>query len=307
VEIEVRKDMQHDAASFAGSPGLGSNRSDSGLLPDRRIYPRKKKTDWIWYGLLAVAVVLFVELVIENPRWQWDVVAHYLFNKRVISGLENTILLTVLASALGLCFGVVVAACRMSDNAILRTAAYVYVWVIRATPTLVMLLFLFFLSALVPRLYLPLPLIHANLFDIQTNTVISRFSAAVLGLALYLGGYSAEIFRGGVSAVEKGQREACKAIGMSDFQMMWHVIMPQAVRIILPPLANELITMFKNTSLVTVIGYVELLTSVQLIYSTNFETIPLLTVACIWYLFLTSIAMLGQTVLERHFGKGVRP
>ena len=299
--------MQHDAASFAGPRHLGSNQSDFAPMLDQRIHPRRKKSDWIWYGLLAVAIVLFVQLVVENPRWQWDVVAHYLFNKRVISGLENTVLLTVLASALGLCFGVVVAACRMSDNAILRTGGYLYVWVIRATPTLVMLLFLFFLSALVPRLYLPLPFVHENLFDIQTNTVISRFSAAVLGLALYLGGYSAEIFRGGVGAVEKGQREACKAIGMSDFQMMRHVIMPQAIRIILPPLANELITMFKNTSLVTVIGYVELLTSVQLIYSTNFETIPLLTVACIWYLFLTSIAMLGQTLLERHFGKGVRP
>ena len=213
MKFEVRKDMQHDAASFAGPRRLGSNKSNSAPMLDRRIHPRRKKSDWIWYGLLAVAIVLFVQLVVENPRWQWDVVAHYLFNKRVISGLENTVLLTVLASALGLCFGVVVAACRMSDNAILRTGGYIYVWVIRATPTLVMLLFLFFLSALVPRLYLPLPFVHANLFDVQTNTVISRFSAAVLGLALYLGGYSAEIFRGGISAVEKGQREACKAIG----------------------------------------------------------------------------------------------
>jgi polar amino acid transport system permease protein len=123
---------------------------------------------------------------------------------------------------------------------------------------------------------------------------------------MYLGGYSAEIFRGGVSAVDRGQREACKAIGMSDFRMMWHVVMPQAVRIIIPPLANELITMFKNTSLVTVIGYVELLTTVQLIYATNFETIPLLTVACIWYLALTSLAMAAQSLLERHFRKGVQ-
>ena len=271
---------------------------------DLRIHARPKKSDWLWYGLFVIAIVLFYELVIDNSRWQWDVVAHYLFNKRVLAGLANTLILTALASVLGLFIGVVVATCRMADNPVLRGAAYVYIWIIRATPTLAMLLFLFFLSALVPRLYLPVPFLHVTLFDIDTNNVISRFSAAIIGLAMYLGGHSAEIFRGGLTAVDKGQREACKAMGMSDLRMMWHVVVPQAVRIIIPPLANELITMFKNTSLASVIGYVELLTTVQLIYSTNFETIPLLTVACLWYLFMTSLAMYGQSLLERRFGKG---
>jgi polar amino acid transport system permease protein len=272
---------------------------------DLRIHARPKQSDWLWYGLFGIALVLFYEWVIDNPRWQWDVVAHYFFNRRVLAGLANTLILTALASVLGLALGVVVAACRMADNPVLRGAAYVYIWIIRATPALAMLLFLFFLSALIPRLYLPLPFLHANLFDIDTNHLISRFSAATLGLALYLGGHSAEIFRGGLGSVDKGQREACKAMGMSDLRMMWHVVMPQAVRVIIPPLANELITMFKNTSLASVIGYVELLTTVQLIYSSNFETIPLLTVACLWYLFLTSLAMCGQSLLERRFGKGV--
>ncbi|OTP70624.1 ABC-type amino acid transport system, permease component [Caballeronia sordidicola] len=272
---------------------------------DLRIHARPKKSDWLWYGLFAIAMVLFYQLVIDNPRWQWDVVAHYLFNKRVLGGLANTLVLTALASVLGLILGAVIAACRMADNLVLRAAGYFYIWIIRATPTLAMLLFLFFLSALVPRLYLPIPFLHATLFDIDTNTVISRFSAAIIGLAMYLGGHSAEIFRGGLASVDKGQREACKAMGMSDFRMMFHVVVPQAVRIIIPPLANELITMFKNTSLASVIGYVELLTTVQLIYSTNFETIPLLTVACLWYLVLTSLAMCGQSLLERRFGKGV--
>jgi len=274
--------------------------------PVIRIYRRPKKTNWVWYGLFCVAIVLFYELVIANPRWQWDLVAHYLFNKRVLAGLGNTLILTLLSSLLGLVLGTMVAACRMSDNFVLRGAAFIYIWIIRATPALAMLLFLFFLSALVPRLYLPLPFFHTTLFDFDTNNVISRFSAAVIGLALYLGGHSAEIFRSGLSSVEKGQREACKALGMSDARMMWHVIVPQAVRVSIPPLANELITMFKSTSLATVIGYVELLTTVQLIYSTNFQTIPLLTVACLWYLFLTSLAMCGQIALERYFGKGVQ-
>ena len=274
---------------------------------DLRIHARPKRSDWLCYGLFVIAMGLFYVFVVDNPRWQWSLVASYLFNKRVLAGLANTLILTALASALGLFLGAVVAACRMADNPVLRGAAYVYIWIIRATPTLAMLLFLFFLSALVPRLYLPVPFLHVNLFDIDTTTVISRFSAAVIGLAVYLGGHSAEIFRSGLASVDKGQREACKAMGMSDLRMMWHVVVPQAVRVIIPPLANDLITMFKNTSLASVIGYVELLTSVQLIYSTNFETIPLLTVACLWYLFLTSLAMYGQSVLERRFGKGVQP
>ncbi len=306
VNLEAQKDLQ-DSPTFFPEP-LARSVSGPEAVPAAplRIHARPKKSDWLWYAMLALFVVLFVELVIENPRWQWDLVAHYLFNKRVLTGLGNTLILTVLSSALGLCFGVVVAACRMADNPILQGAGYLYIWIIRATPPLAMLLFLFFLSALVPRLYLPLPLLHTTLFDLDTNRIISRFSAAVIGLALYLGGYSAEIFRGGVNAVDPGQREACKAIGMSDLRMMWHIVVPQAIRIIIPPLANELITMFKNTSLVTVIGYVELLTTVQLIYANNFETIPLLTVACIWYLLLTSLAMGAQSLLERHFRKGVR-
>lgn len=270
-----------------------------------RIFPRPKRSDWIWYALLLVLVALFYVWVIDNPRWKWDVVAEYFFAPRVMAGLKNTLILTVLASALGLCIGVLVAACRMASNPVLRGLGYGYIWVIRAIPTLAMLLFLFFLSALIPRIYLPIPYVDVTLFDIDTNQFISRFSAAVIGLALYVGGHSAEIFRGGLASVEKGQREACKAMGMSDLRMMWHVVAPQAIRIIIPPLANELITMFKNTSLVSVIGYVELLTTVQLIYSNNFETIPLLTVACIWYLILTSIAMCGQGLLERRFRRGV--
>lgn len=275
--------------------------------PDLRIYPRPKKSDWLWYGLFGIALILFYQWFIDNPRWQWDVVAHYLFNARVLAGLGNTLILTALASALGLVLGAIVAACRMSANPVLRGAAFAYIWIIRATPTLAMLLFLFFISALVPRLYLPIPFLNLNLFDIDTSNVISRLSAATIGLAIYLGGHSAEIFRSGLGAVDKGQREACKAMGMSDIRMMWHVVIPQAVRVIIPPLANELITMFKNTSLASVIGYVELLTTVQLIYSTTFETIPLLTVACLWYLFLTSLAMCGQLLLEKRFGKGVHP
>ncbi|WP_203218503.1 ABC transporter permease subunit [Pseudomonas typographi] len=294
-----------NGAQYSQTRGANTEKKTGPGINPMHIHPRPKRSDWAWYVLLLVIFVLFYEWVIDNPRWKWDIVAHYFFAPRVLAGLKSTLILTVLASALGLCIGVVIAACRMASNPVLRGLAYVYIWIIRAIPTLAMLLFLFFLSALIPRIYLPLPFGDANVFDIDTNQIISRFSAAVVGLALYVGGHSAEIFRSGLASVEKGQREACKAMGMSDLRMMWHVIVPQAIRIIIPPLANELITMFKNTSLVSVIGYVELLTTVQLIYSNNFKTIPLLTVACLWYLMLTSVAMCGQSLLERRFRRGV--
>lgn len=271
---------------------------------DLTIFNRKNPFDYVWYLLLVIITALFYEGVVDNSRWQWKTVAEYMFSARVIEGLCNTLILALCASVLGLVLGVIIAACRMSTNRALRGIAYVYIWFIRAIPTLAMLLFLFFISALIPKLHLWVPFTDVELFSISTNHLISRFSAAMIGLAIYLGGHSAEIFRSGITAVEKGQREACKAMGMSDFYMMWHVVVPQAIRVIIPPLANELITMFKNTSLASVIGYIELLTTVQLIYSNNFETIPLLTVACIWYLIVTSVAMIGQAFLEYRFKRG---
>jgi polar amino acid transport system permease protein len=268
------------------------------------IHERRRWSDILSHGCLFLALVLLYFFIVENPRWEWSTVFHYLFNRRVLAGLQNTITLTISSSAVGLILGCFVATLRMSHNRSLRAFGLFYIWVVRATPPLVMLLLLFFMSALVPRFYIPIPFLNMAVIDVDTNTILSRYSAAVLGLAFYLGGYSAEIFRGGLASIDPGQREAAKAIGMSDMGALVHIVIPQAVRVIIPPLSNELITMFKNTSLVSVIGYVELLTTVQLIYSSNFETIPMLSVACIWYFALTSIAMFFQGVLEKKFGKG---
>ena len=130
MDIEARKDMQDPAAFFTETPPGRRHKSEAYRSGEQqpagaRIHARPKKSDWFWYAMLFVVVVLFVELVVDNQRWQWDIVAHYLFNKRVLKGLGNTLILTVLSSALGLCFGVVIAACRMADNAVLRAAGYV--------------------------------------------------------------------------------------------------------------------------------------------------------------------------------------
>ncbi|MCW4459870.1 amino acid ABC transporter permease [Microbacterium sp. MPKO10] len=258
---------------------------------------------WVTYVLGAYLILVLVQFFVFNENWKWETIFSYLFSKVIIEGLLNTISLTVLTTVFGLVIGVFTAWCRLSPYIVLRTAAVLYIWVMRAMPPLVMLLVVFFFGALVPTLNLGIPFVF-SIAEVPTNQVISRFSAAVIGLAIYLGAYSAEIFRGGVLSLPSGQFEACRSLGITPVRAYQKILGPQLIRVITPSLANEVITIFKNTSLVSVIGYAELLTTVQTIYARNFETIPLLMVAVIWYLVLTSIAMFGQSRLEKRFGRG---
>ncbi|MHC8609810.1 amino acid ABC transporter permease (plasmid) [Paenarthrobacter ureafaciens] len=244
-----------------------------------------------------------IEFFAFNGNWKWDVVFSYLFSQIIMNGLLNTIYLTVLTTFFGLILGVITAWARMSPLVVLRTIAILYIWLMRAMPPLVMLLFVFFFGALAPTLGIGIPF-GPTFASVPANEVISRFSAAIIGLSIYLGAYSAEIFRGGILALPSGQFEACKSLGLPPFKAYQKILGPQLIRVIIPSLANDVITIFKSTSLVSVIGYTELLTTVQTIYARNFETIPLLVVAVIWYLVLTSIAMFGQARLEKRFGRG---
>lgn len=267
------------------------------------IRPRVGFGYWVSIALAVYLVLLLIHFFVFNDNWRWDVILSYLFSQVVMNGLLNTVYLTILTTALGLVLGVITAWCRMSNLVVLRTLAVLYIWVMRAMPPLVMLLVVFFFGALVPTLGIGIPFLPP-IAEVQTNDVITRFSAAIIGLAIYLGAYTAEVFRGGVLALHSGQFEACKSLGIPPFRAYQKILGPQLIRVITPSLANEVITIFKSTSLVSVIGYTELLTTVQIIYSRNFETIPLLMVAVIWYLVLTSIAMFGQSRLEKRFGRG---
>ncbi|MGV9803779.1 amino acid ABC transporter permease, partial [Mycobacterium sp. NPDC003449] len=258
---------------------------------------------WISIVVAAYLALALIHFFVFNENWRWDIVGSYLFSEVILTGVANTILLTVLTTALGLAIGIVTAYCRMSSLIVLRITALLYIWLMRAMPPLVMLLVVFFFGALVPTFSVGIPF-GPSIGNLAANDVISRFSAAVIGLAIYLGAYSAEIFRGGVLSLPPGQFEACKSLGLSQFQAWRKILGPQLIRVITPSMANETITIFKSTSLVSVIGYTELLTTVQTIYARNFETIPLLTVAVIWYLALTSAAMFGQSRLEKRFGRG---
>lgn len=268
--------------------------------------PRKRRFEPARWAILLASIYLLaiiLNLLIFNKAWNWHLVATYLFSPRILIGVGNTIWLTLLALFFGLLLGLIGCMARLSRFAVLRGAMFCYVWFTRATPPLVVLLLIYFLGVLKPTLGVGLPFVDP-VVKWPTNDLITPFTAAVVGLSFYLGGKTAEIFRSGYLAVGAGQHEAVKALGLSPWTALTRVVGPQALRALTPPLANEVVTAFKNTSLVSVVGYAELLTTVQRLYAVNFETIPMLTVACVWYLALTSALMTGQLWLERRFGRG---
>jgi polar amino acid transport system permease protein len=258
---------------------------------------------WIAVAVLLVLAAMLVHTLLTNERFRWDVVGNYLFSAPIVAGLRNTLILTVLSMVIGVAGGLVLAVMRLSPNPVLASVAAGYIWLFRGTPLIAQLLFWNFLAALYPRLSLGVPF-GPEFLSFDTNQLIDQFTACLLGLGLNEAAYMAEIVRGGILAVDRGQTEAAGALGMSRAQTLRRIVLPQAMRVIVPPTGNETIAMLKTTSLVTVIGYFELLTVAQRIYAQNFQTIPLLIVAAIWYLALTSVLSVGQAYLERHYGRG---
>jgi len=258
---------------------------------------------WVAVVVIAVLVAMLVHSFLTNPNFQWDVVGQYLFSDPVLRGLRNTLILTVLSMAIGIVGGVLLAVMRLSPNPVLAGAAAVYIWLFRGTPVITQLIFWNFLAALYPRLGLGIPF-GPTFVSVDTNTVISVFAASLLGLGLNEAAYMAEIVRGGIQSVDPGQTEAAGALGLSRTQTLRRIVLPQAMRVIVPPTGNETISMLKTTSLVVVIAYFELTVAVQTIYSRTFQTIPLLIVAALWYLALTSVLSVGQMFIERRFGRG---
>ncbi|MCC6777445.1 MAG: amino acid ABC transporter permease [Hyphomicrobiales bacterium] len=268
-----------------------------------RIVRRRRPGRWVAVAVAALLAVGFVDVLLTRPQWEWSTVWRYLFAPVVLRGLANTIQLTFIAMFFGLVFGLVVALMRLSGSPVLRAMSGIYIWFNRAVPVLVTLLFIFFLAALVPTISFGVPY-GPQFVSYPTNQLISQFTAAALGLIFIEAAYIAEIIRGGILSVPRGQAEAARSVGMTEPQLFRRVVLPQAIRVMVPALGNQFISLFKNTSIVSVIGYSELLATVQAIYTQTYQTIPLLTVACIWYLSLASLAMVGQGWLERRFGRG---
>jgi polar amino acid transport system permease protein len=259
---------------------------------------------WVASAFVVLLTATIVNSVASNPRFGWGTVGHYVFSPRILHGLVVTLELTVLAMAIGIALGVILAVMRLSANPLVSGASWLYIWFFRGTPVLVQLLFWSFISALYPTVSLGVPFGGPELLHGNANAVITPFVAAILGLGLNEGAYMAEIVRAGIISVDEGQTEAAQSLGMTQLQTLRRIVLPQAMRVIIPPTGNETISMLKTSSLVSVIAYPELLYSAQLIYAVNFRQIPLLLVVCIWYLLVTSILSVGQYFLERRFGRG---
>ena len=265
-----------------------------------RVVPLRHPWTWVASAFaLLVAAGVFTS-VATNPAFQWPVVAHYMLDEQILGGLARTLELTLAAMAMGLVLGTALAVMRLSRNLLLSTLSWLYIWFFRSVPVLVQLIFWYNFGALYPKIMLWIPF-GPVLYSASTNAVITPLTAALAGLGLAQAAYTAEVVRAGIVSVPRGQTRAAMALGMRPATIFVRIIFPQAMRVIIPPVGNEVISMVKSTSLVSVIALAELLYTAQLIYARTYETIPLLIVASLWYLIIVSILSVGQHFLERYY------
>jgi polar amino acid transport system permease protein len=264
----------------------------------KRVRPRRVRDYLAWIAALALAGML-LHSVLTNPNYEWDVVAKYFTHESVLHGIGITLFLTAVSMILGCALGLVLALMRDSRNGPVAAIALGYISFFRGTPVLVQLIFWFNFAALYPDLSI-------GPYHVDTNALISPLTAAIIGLTLNEAAYMAEVIRGGFAAVDKGQIEAADSLGMSFSTKLRAVLLPQIMPAVIPPTGNQLISMLKGTSLVSVLGVADLLQSTQLIYARTYEVIPLLIVASLWYLLMTILLGIPQSMIERHYGRSDR-
>ncbi|MBZ6075901.1 amino acid ABC transporter permease [Microvirga puerhi] len=260
---------------------------------------------WLLWAFVLFVAADFAWLVAWNKNFGWPIVAQWFTADSILKGLSVTLGLTVVAMIIGIAVGLVLAIARMSDDRLFSSLASLFIWFFRGTPLLVQLIFWYNLSTLFPEISIAIPF-GPTLVSWNTNDLITPMTAAIAGLSLNEAAYMAEIIRGGLLSVDKGQVEATDAFGMTRARALRRIIIPQAMRSIIPPTGNQLISMIKATSLVSVIAMADLLYSVQAVYNRTFEVIPMLMVAVIWYLIITSILNVGQGFIERYYARGER-
>jgi polar amino acid transport system permease protein len=267
--------------------------------------PLRHPWRWVAAVVIVILVVLFVYGAATNDAYRWHVFGEYLFNDRIFLGVTNTLQLTIYSMVLAIVLGVILAVMRLSANPVFRSVSWVYLWIFRGTPIYVQLTF----WGLVPTIYKNIQLgvpFGPSFFHLDLQALSIPFLLATLGLALNEAAYMAEIIRAGISSVPEGQLEASTALGMSWGMAMRRTVLPQAMRVIIPPTGNEVISMLKTTSLVTAVPYTLDLYSIATreIAAREFEPVPLLLVAAAWYLAVTSVLMVGQFYLERYYSRG---
>jgi polar amino acid transport system permease protein len=255
-------------------------------------------------ALTLAAAALFIYGAATNSNYQWGTYFAYLFDTRILAGAWITMQLTVYAMVLALVLGVVLAIMRLSSNPVLRYTAWGFLWLFRGTPVYVQLVFWGLFPSIYPQIGIGIPFLH-RFATLDIQGLEAAFLFGVIGLGLNEAAYMAEIVRAGLLSVGEGQGEAAAALGMSSTQTMRRIILPQAMRVVIPPTGNELISMLKTTSLVTAVPYtLDLYSRARAISGVTFEPVPLLLVASTWYLAITSVLMCGQYFLERRFARG---
>lgn len=262
--------------------------------PAKQIVRSRHLGRWLG-GLAAAAVLALIVVAFARADIEYSIIPRYMFSSIILEGLRNTIGLTLMCMTVGVVLGVIFAVMRQSANPVLRWIAALYIWFFRATPVLVQLLIWFNLAIVFKTIAIP------GVASWSTNTVMTPLVAAVLGLGINEGSYMSEIVRAGLLSVGRGQVDAARALGLSGHQTMRRIVLPQALRVIIPPTGNEFISMLKYTSLAYVIAYTELLGSAYKVYSSNLKVIELLFAVSIWYVILTSLFMLVQQQVERHY------
>ncbi len=295
------------ASSAGDRPAAGENPSPDGT--QRATAIRAVPLRHPWRNLVAIVIVVFVIAFVYDAAtrqaFQWPLFGKYLFDKRISQAALNTVMLTVYSMIIAIVLALLLAVMRLSPNPVFKSISWFYLWIFRGTPVYVQLTFWGLLSVIYPKLSLGLPFLPP-VITLPTGDTLNTFQLAVIGLALNEAAYLAEIVRSGILSVDRGQEEAATALGMTWFQSMWRVIIPQSMRVIIPPTGNEVISMLKTTSLVTAVPYsFDLFTRSRDISAETFTPIPLFLVASAWYLAITSILMVGQYFLEKRFARGI--
>ena len=267
--------------------------------------PLRHPWRWVAAGVIIVLAALFVYGAATNPAYGWKTYFAYLFNERIMLGVWNTLQLTIYSMVLAIVIGVIVSVMRLSPNPVFRWVSWVYLWIFRGTPIYVQLVFWGLLPTIYQNIQLGIPF-GPSFFHLNLQALSIPFLLATLGLALNEAAYMAEIIRAGITSVPEGQSEASTALGMSWVMTMRRTVLPQAMRVIIPPTGNEVISMLKTTSLVTAVPYSFDLYSIATreIAARIFDPVPMLLVAATWYLVVTSILMVGQYYLERYYSRG---
>ncbi|HEY0001245.1 MAG TPA: amino acid ABC transporter permease [Actinoplanes sp.] len=270
-----------------------------------RVVPARHLWRWVAAAAALVLLAQFLHGLVTNPGWDWPAFAGYFFEKSVMQALLVTLELTFAGAVLGFVGGIVLAPMRLSRNPVLLTLSWTYIWVFRSVPLIVQLLFWANLGYLYDSLQIGIPF-GPGFTSFATSSLISSLGAALLGLALHEAAYAAEIVRAGIISVDQRQLEAAAALGIPRLRQFRRILLPQAMRAILPSAANNLVNLLKSTSVVYVLAIGELFYQVQVVYGRNGRVVPLLMVATVWYIVLTAVLSVFQHYVERHFARGWR-